>query len=126
MKKFQKVDESQKFRESQLAAKSQILYFVPFLKRNFACTYLMTIIRRAMENPDLGQAFSNLDAIISPIEKFLEQLGAEEFPKNVEESKKFRESQLALKSKILCFLLISKRSFISTYRMIMIQFLHMS
>ena len=65
-----------------------------------------------MENPDLGQAFSNLNAIISPIEKFLEPLGAEEFLKNVEESKKFRESQLALKSKILCFLLISKRSFI--------------
>ena len=56
-KKFQKVDESQKFRESQLAAKSQILYFVPFLKRNFACTYRMTIIWRALENPDIGQAF---------------------------------------------------------------------
>ena len=78
----------------------------------------------ALENPDLGQAFSYLNAIISPIEKFLEPLEAEEFPKNVEESQKFRESQLALKSKILCFLLISKRSFISTYRMIMFQLLH--
>ena len=86
----------------------------------------MTIIRRVLENSDLGQGFDCLNAIISPIEKFLEPLEAEEFPKNVEESQKFRESQLALKSKILCFLLISKCSFISTYRMIMIQFLHMS
>ena len=56
----QKLDESQKFRESQLALKSQILYFPVIPKRSFACTRRMIMIRCVLENPDLGQAFKHL------------------------------------------------------------------
>ena len=56
----QKPDESQKFRESQLALKSQIFYFPLIPKRSFISTHRMTMFLCALKTPDLGQAFTQL------------------------------------------------------------------
>ena len=53
----QKPDESQKFRESQLVSKSEILYFPLVRKCNFIPTHRMTIIWCALDISDLGQGF---------------------------------------------------------------------
>ena len=79
---------------------------------SFTNTYCMTMIRCALESPDLGQPFKYLGHHHN-MKKFKSHLKSKSFRK-IEESQKFRESQLSLKSKILNFLVISKHSFIST------------
>ena len=116
----QKLVESQKFRESQLALKSQILYFPLILNRSFISTHRMIMIWCLLDSLDLGKAVKQLGRYHVTHRKFSRAPWSRNVSQKLDESQKFRESQLALKSQILYFPIILKRSFISTHRMIMI------
>ena len=111
------MDESQKFRDSQLPLKSQILSFAHFLRRSFFSICDNIMIRCALDGPDLGQAFKYLGRYHITHRKFSRANWSRKVSQKLDESQKFRESQLVLKSQILYFPLIPRRCVISTHRM---------
>ena len=78
------------------------------------------MIRCALDSPYLGQPFKYLGHRHITHRKFFRATWSWKMPQKLTKTQKFRESQLALKNKILSFSRFLKLSFTSTVRNIMV------
>jgi len=105
------------FRESHLALKSKILHSSLITKCSFTSMERETIIWCAVERPTLRQAFQYLQRYYITHRKLSRAIWSQKSFWKIDESQKFRESHLALKSKILHSSLMMKYDYTSTHRM---------
>ena len=78
------------------------------------------MIRCALESPYLGQPFKYLEQHQITHRKFFRGTWSQKVHQKLTKTQKFRESQLALKNKILSFARFLRLSFTATFRNVMI------